>query len=155
MVPCADVAEMGKNTAALAAYARQRDDNELDAWMSEIRLRASIRIGELVRELEPAKTIRTKKAANVRLPAGRTSKTAAIADAGLSRSTANDYEKLAGGRDKRGMAAAKAAAEAHFAQARAEQKPATMEGLRSAISDAVVTTLGPPPVRRDERILGF
>jgi deoxyribodipyrimidine photolyase len=32
---------------ALAHYARQRDDIELEAWVSEIRLCACIRIGEL------------------------------------------------------------------------------------------------------------
>ena len=49
-------------TAALAAYARRRDDNELDAWISEIQVRAPIRIGELVRDLEREQTIRTKMA---------------------------------------------------------------------------------------------
>ena len=32
-------------SAALAAYARQRDDADLEVWTQEIRLRASIRIG--------------------------------------------------------------------------------------------------------------
>src|SRR3954471_19001574 len=105
-----EAAEMRDKAAALAAYARQRDDNELDVWMSEIRLRASIRIGELVRELETAQ--REGPPGNVRLPSGGKSKAGAIADAGLSTSSAHRYEELAGGRDQRGMAAAKAAAEA-------------------------------------------
>ena len=41
-----------RGAAALAAYARQRDDPDLAVWTAEIRLRAGIRIGELVRELK-------------------------------------------------------------------------------------------------------
>src|SRR3954470_4525690 len=40
--------------AALRLYARQRDDKELEVWRGEIRVRASIRIGELVAELNVA-----------------------------------------------------------------------------------------------------
>lgn len=138
-----EAAEMRDKAAALAAYARQRDDTELDVWMSEIRLRATIRIGELVRELDKAQGART----DIELRPSGGKKSEAIADAGLTRSTAHRYEELAGGREERGIAAAKAAADAHFAQARQEQKPATMEGLRGAIKDAVVATLGPPPPR--------
>ena len=50
----------GKSKAqALAYYTRGRDDNELDVWMSEIRLRAVIRIGEQ----EPGGAKRTPKQA--------------------------------------------------------------------------------------------
>jgi hypothetical protein len=38
--------EIRDQAEALAYYARQRDDRQLDIWMSEIRLRAVIRIGE-------------------------------------------------------------------------------------------------------------
>ena len=34
---------------ALAHYAKQRDDPELDRWMSEIRLRAIAQIGKISR----------------------------------------------------------------------------------------------------------
>src|SRR5689334_10076794 len=40
---------------ALAHYARQREDIEPETWVSEIRLRACIRIGELSQELEKRK----------------------------------------------------------------------------------------------------
>lgn len=40
--------------AALAAYARQRDDKKMRVWVSEIHKRACIRIGQLSRELEKA-----------------------------------------------------------------------------------------------------
>lgn len=122
---------MRDKAAALAAYARQRDDPELDVWMREILLRATIRIGELVRELDKAEPGGAGGGATVQ-PSGQ-SKRDAIAGAGISKSSAYDYQELAGGREERGIAAAKAATEAHFAKARAEQKPATMDGLRNAI----------------------
>ena len=43
------------------------------------------------------------------------SKDNAIADAGLSRRSAYDYEALAGGRDERAQAAGKAASEHYYA----------------------------------------
>jgi hypothetical protein len=86
---------------ALQAYARQRDDRDLEVWTAEIKLRASVRIGELVRELDKAPNQHAR-------PANGTGKREAIRDAGLSKSTANRYEGLAGPRDL--QAAGKAAA---------------------------------------------
>jgi hypothetical protein len=80
--------------AALQAYARQRDDRDLEVWTAEIKLRASVRIGELVRELDTHERVRT----DLRPSAGKQTKGQAIRDAGLSKSTANRYEGLAGSR---------------------------------------------------------
>jgi hypothetical protein len=55
-----EAAEIKDKAAALQAYARQREDRDLEVWMSEIKLRASVRIGELVRELETAQGERTE-----------------------------------------------------------------------------------------------
>ena len=134
--------------AALAAYARERDDIDLEVWTREIKARAAIRIGELSQDLE--------KKGDVGRPPKNMSherdqlhgKRDALKDAGLSKSTANRYEELAGGKDQRGRAAAQSAADLHFARARQEQKPVTMEGLRGAIKGAVEAALGPPPVVR-------
>jgi hypothetical protein len=49
-----EAAEMRDKAAAMALYARQRDDKQMEAWVKEIHLRACIRIGELSRELEKA-----------------------------------------------------------------------------------------------------
>ena len=38
---------------------RQRDDKEMECWVREIHLRACVRIGELVRELDTAQGERT------------------------------------------------------------------------------------------------
>jgi len=79
----------------------------LEVWTAEIKLRASVRIGELVRELDTAQSHGGK----VWRPSSGKSKSEAIADAGLSKSTANRYEGLAGPRDEDLQAAGKAAAE--------------------------------------------
>ena len=84
-------------------------------------LRASVRIGELVQELEKAQTIHTADhQAEIRRPSGGTSKREAIKDAGLSKSSAHRYEQLTGGREERAQRAGKAAAEHYFAKARAD-----------------------------------
>jgi hypothetical protein len=91
--------------AALAAYARERDDTELEkVWTREIEARACIRIGELSMDLEKAQHGGARGGSVV--PSAGLSKGGALKDAGLSKSTANRYEVLTGGRDQRGRAAA-------------------------------------------------
>jgi len=51
-----------------------------------------------------------------------------IAEAGISRSAAYNYQALAGGRDERAQAAGKAASEHYYAQSRAKSEPPTMPG---------------------------
>ena len=65
-----EASDIRDKAAALAAYARQRDDRDLEVWVREIQLRACVRIGELSRELDQAKTLRVPGGATVRLPTG-------------------------------------------------------------------------------------
>ena len=58
------------------------------------------RIGVLSRDLDRAQTVRQADSATVRLPAGGKSKAEALADAGISTSTAHRYEEIAGGREE-------------------------------------------------------
>jgi hypothetical protein len=74
----------------------------------KIRLRACIRIGELSRDLETSKGGSNPQAT---LPSDRKSKTETLADAGISTSTANRYEELAGGKEKQAQDVATAAAD--------------------------------------------
>lgn len=140
-----EASEIRDKAAALAAYARQRDDRDLEVWVREIHLRACVRIGELSRELERAEP--GGAGGGSKFPAVGTSKAQALADAGISTSTAHRYEELAGGREEQAQAAGRAAMEAYFAQSRAEGAPPTMAGLRGAVRDAVQATLGPLPTR--------
>ncbi len=97
-----EAADLRDKAAALQAYARQRDDRDLDVWTSEIKLRANVRIGELVRELD-----RSAGGANpsATLPIGGKSKSGAIAEAGLSRSEAYRAQELAGPREEQAQKA--------------------------------------------------
>ncbi|UPY35046.1 hypothetical protein [Sediminicoccus sp. KRV36] len=140
-----EASEIRDKASALAAYARQRDDRDLEVWVREIHLRACVRIGELSRELERAD--HGGSGGGSKFPAVGTSKAQALADAGISTSTAHRYEELAGGREEQAQAAGRAAMEAYFAQSRADGAPPTMTGLRGAVRDAVHATLGPPPPR--------
>jgi hypothetical protein len=63
---------------------------ESNGHFAEIRLRASIRIGEISRELEKAEAHGGK----ICLPNGRKSKSETLKAAGIPVSTANDYEQL-------------------------------------------------------------
>ena len=54
-----EVKEIRDKAAALAHYAKQCDDSELDLWMSQIRLRAIAQIGKISRELEKLERTRT------------------------------------------------------------------------------------------------
>ncbi len=133
----------------MKAYARQRDDSELNLWVSEIHLRACQKIAELSRKLPKA-----PQASGGRHPtSGKPTKTEALAEAGLSTSTAQRYEgelagsgfeEIAGDRADQIESVADAAAEKHFAEARASGKPADMKGLRNAVRTALVDTFGEP-----------
>ncbi|MBS0641952.1 MAG: hypothetical protein JSS43_18970, partial [Proteobacteria bacterium] len=94
---------------ALRLYARQRDDRGLEVWMAEIRLHASMRIGELVRELDAVEHGGAGGGSKVQ-PAAL-SKDDAIEQAGLSRRTAYEYQGLAGGRSEIAQAAGVATAD--------------------------------------------
>ena len=138
-----EAAEIRDKAAALAAYARLRDDAELEVWTQEIKLRACRRIGELVRELDSFERTRTDlHDSSVVL------KTDAIADARLNLRTAQRYQELAGPRGDDLQAAGTAAAETYFAQARAERIPATQAGLKAAVTTAVHDAMGPTEIRR-------
>jgi hypothetical protein len=140
-----EASEIRDKAAALAAYARQRDDRDLEVWVREIHLRACVRIGELSRELERAEP--GGAGGGSKFPAVGISKAQVLADAGISTSTAHRYEELAGGREEQAQAAGRAAMEAYFTRSRAEGAPPTMAGLRGAVRDAVQATLGQLPTR--------
>jgi hypothetical protein len=148
-----EAAEMRDKAAAMALYARQRDDKQMEAWVKEIHLRACIRIGELSRDLDKAQGSGGGRPVkdSAETSSGRTedvsTKAKALAEAGISTSTAHEYEQLAGGRDEQAQAAVKAGAEAYLAEVRAEGEVPTLAGLKAAVREAVVATLGPPPAR--------
>jgi hypothetical protein len=136
-----EAAQIRDKAAAIAAYARQRDDTELAVWASEIRLRACQRIGQLSADLEQSKGGKNPKAT---LLSGEKSKSEALALAGISVPTAHRYEEVAGGRTEQMRDVASTAAVTYFAKAQADQVPGTMEGLRGAIRASLREVFGEP-----------
>ena len=109
---CAEVDEAAaiKNKASqLEAYARVRDEAESQRKFAEIRLRACQRIGVLSAELETNERART----DLHPSDGMQSKTDQLAKAGISTSTANRCEELAGGREQQAQDIALAAADSY------------------------------------------
>lgn len=149
LMQCASIdeaAEIHDEAAAVAAYARMRDDAHLEVWSQEIKLRASIRIGELVRAIETGQGGHA-----IRMPASGRTKSQTIAAAGLRPEQAYRWEKLAGPKDANLQAAGKAGAERYLANARATQTPGTERGLREAVTSAVQAAMGPDAIRQAAR----
>ena len=152
-----EASEIRNKAAALAAYARQRDDRDLEVWVREIHLRACVRIGVLSRDIEAAERRRGDDGRLLPTGENQVTKAQALGEAGVSTATAARYEELAGvsatvaaiagDRAAQAEAAGKAAMEAYFAQSRAERAPPTMAGLRGAVRGALQATLGPLPTR--------
>jgi len=115
-----EAADIRNKAAALQAYARQRNDIELEAWVSEIKLRAAMRIGELSKELETNERSRT----DLHPAAGRQTKTATLKAAGVSTSAANRYEKLAEHADQ---------VEAYIAKKVKQRKPVKFTEVMAAV----------------------
>lgn len=89
---CIDEAkDWSDKAAALAAYARQADDPELESLARRIRARAFRRMGEISRELEKHERVRT----DLRPSTGTQTKSAVLAKAGISTSQAHRAEKVA------------------------------------------------------------
>ena len=152
-----EASEIRDKAAALAAYARQRDDRDLEVWVREIHLRACVRIGVLSRDIEAAERRRGDDGRLLPTGENQVTKAQALGKAGVSTATAARYEELAGvsastvaiagDRAAQAEAAGTAAMEAYFAQSRAERAPPTMAGLRGAVRGALQATLGPLPIR--------
>lgn len=106
-----DAKQIRDKAEALKAYARQRSDVEMERWVAEIKLRATVRIGELSSELDGAKNQHA-------LPNGGKSKSNVLKEAGISTSAAQRAEQLA---------ANHADVEQYIAEQAAQQKPVTID----------------------------
>jgi N6-adenosine-specific RNA methylase IME4 len=119
-----EAAQIRDKAAALTAYARQRDDKELEAWVAEIKCRATIQIGRLSRELDKAERTRT----DLHPASRKQTKTAALDEAGISTSSAHEYEQLADADDLEPTRA-----ETYYADCKATGVAPTLGGLRQAL----------------------
>jgi hypothetical protein len=119
------------SAAKVVKLAKLLEDNDLEVRAAEIRVRAAVKIGELSRDLDKAEPTFLGNQHAVPSQRGEaTTKAKALADAGLSTSAAQRYEKLTG--------APPGAVEEYLTACRERQTPATFEGLQRAVTVAVV-----------------
>ena len=112
-----EVKDVKDKAEALRLYARQAHDKDMEIWTAEIKLRAVRRLGELSAALETNERARV----DLRLNGETQTKTQALADAGISKPTANRYEQVA--------AIPQEQFEAHIAEHRDAREPATIAGI--------------------------
>jgi hypothetical protein len=137
------------DAATLTQLAKLHGDDELELRAAEIRVRAALKIGEISVELPTGHKVGPRD--TVQLPSGGKLKAAVLAEAGISTSTAQRYEQLAGGRNLEKRRAVKTVADSYLAACRERQEVASIDGLQSEIDLA----FPPPPPRKprtpDER----
>jgi N6-adenosine-specific RNA methylase IME4 len=120
--------EIMDQAAALQAYARQRNDKDLENWVAEIKCRAAVQIGRLSREIPKASGSRPGKRGGKALPDNGQTKMEAIDRAGLSHSAVQRAEELAEAIDT-----APTKAEQYYEQAKSTGGTVTLGGLRNAL----------------------
>lgn len=84
-----EIKDIRDKSEAMRLYAKQAQDTELEQWAAEIKFRAQRALGEL------SATLPTQKGGFGIVPTGGKHKAEVLAEAGISTSTANRYEKLA------------------------------------------------------------
>lgn len=87
-----DAKDIADKAEALRIYAHQRGDLEMETWVAEIKLRASVRIGELSKGLEKGAG---RPRDEICPSSGKNFKRDALAKAGISPSAAHRCERLA------------------------------------------------------------
>jgi hypothetical protein len=139
-----EVVKIRDDTARLRAVARIAEDDELERTATEIHLRAMQRLGELCRDLDKSKGGANPKAT---LPNAGKSKSETLEAAGISTSTAHRCEQLTGS-TKAQREDAQRAAEEYFGERRDAALPINFEGLKAAVTDALMVEVEPQPEAR-------
>lgn len=125
-----EVKDIRDKSEAMRLYAKQAQDTELEQWAAEIKFRAQRALGEISAALEKQKN-------QAALPTGGKSKSEALADAGISTSTANRYEKLA--------AIPEPVIEEAIAKSREAGKPVSAKAVLAQLAPRAGAGAGTPP----------
>jgi uncharacterized protein YjiS (DUF1127 family) len=126
-----EVKDIRDKSEAMRLYAKQANDTELEQWAAEIKLRAQRAIGEISAGLEK------QQGKTELLPAGgKKFKAEALADAGISTSTAHRYEQLA--------AIPEPAVEAYIARSKEAGKPVSAKAALAEAKPKPEPTVAPP-----------
>jgi len=149
-----EAAQIRDKAAALKLYAKQSKDRDLQRWVSEIQLRATIKLGELSRKLPTVQGRRTDKEL---VPTDEyKSKSETLAEAGISQPVASRAEALTGRADlddESGLAVealgvALQTADVYFDECRKADIIANHKQLNSIITQALDDAFGAPEKTR-------
>jgi tryptophan 2,3-dioxygenase len=162
---CAEIDEAAKIrdvSARLEAYARIHDDTEAQQKFAEIRLRAFQKIGELSRQLEKMEGFKGNQHQVLPSDGKKQTKEQALAEAGISTSTANRAEQIAPS-EPVARAVAAEAMDNYFTQTRTNGEVPNIKGFEQTIRSALVEVFGEPPKRKkklpkeeiDHRFINF
>ena len=151
-----EVKDIRDKAQAMAAYAKQANDTELLGWVTEIKVRAERKAGELTREIDRRPGIRTSSHDATR------SKEKVLASLGISKQTANRWEKLAAVPEtqfEQAIAAAKEVAgvvtTAAMLRANREPKPVKPKAKNLPPQEAEESNLADELERADKEIRGL
>lgn len=128
-----EIAQVEDLAARMAAYARVIEDKELEAWVSEIRCRAVLKLGHESKRL-PAQVggrppEKTRPTGGTSFSEGEVlTKEDILRAAGISRSTANRYEQLASADEENPTAA-----EAYYRECKDKGVAPTQGGMKQAM----------------------
>ena len=89
-----EVKDIRDKAAAMAAYARQAQDQELLQWATEIKVRAERRAGEMMRDTEKNKGLKGSIVSGTSVVPVRDN-TPTLADMGISKNESSRWQKLA------------------------------------------------------------
>lgn len=128
--------EINTNVAKIMALAKLAEKTELEVLAAEVRALAHVKIGLLSLALD--KPQQSDPKTGRRLPiVGKAGKTQVLSDVGISTSTTQRDEQLAGGPSPEGQRAAVDARKTIFAACRERGEPLQLEDLRAAVHRAV------------------
>lgn len=133
-----DIKDIRDKSEAMRLYAKQAQDTELEQWAAEIKFRAQRAIGELSAALEK------QNGGFGIVPTGGKYKAEVLAEANISTSTANRYEKLA--------SIPLADVEAFIAKHKEAGKPVSAKAVLATLvkpTPAPVVVSEPPAINED------
>ncbi|MGH8542624.1 MAG: hypothetical protein ACREX3_03050 [Gammaproteobacteria bacterium] len=126
--------EIRDRAAALQSYARQRNDADMERWVAEIKLRATVRIGELSATLEKAQAPPKHDGKGGKVSTGgKSTKADALKAAGISTTQAFRAEMLA---------AHPEVVESYIEAQKAERKPVKLQEAGALVAKRRSEVLG-------------
>jgi hypothetical protein len=127
-----EVKDIADKSEAMRLYAKMSENSELEILASTIKLRAQVKLGEMIAGME---RVDVETQFGGRPSGGKPTKTETLAAAGISKSSANRYEHLA--------AVPESVLETYIAEKKEAQKPVSMAQVMSVVKPKIVRSPKP------------